>query len=392
MLVAAVYRPPHAPFVAGTSFIRDLTTAMDCYKHKIIIGDFNADEFTSKADFSFINNFIRENSLQIIPYGNTFHHKNGDSALDLCFVDKFDKVDSFSKTEQPFVNGHDLISISIKIKPFTVKSKFIYTRDLNKLKKSNVLTQLNNIDWSKLLIDAPVDKLLDEFYDKYFKIIDAIAPIRKVKVNNCNKGPWINDVIKNLQHQTKIAYIDFSRNKTDQNYKNWKYLQCETVREINLAFEAYQRERILNCPGKDIHRELENLGLLKTKSTSVINHSAEELNLAFASVSNDSSVGPLYNVLTDISNMQQPDVEIFEFKPIDDTIVAKAVNSFTSNATGVDNLSIRLIKLTLGPILPFLTHLFNQSMKTMTYPSLFKKSIIVPINKVKIRRQRQSTD
>lgn len=55
----------------------------------------------------------------------TFHHKNGDSGLDLCFVDKFDEVGSFSKTEQSFVNSHDLIRISIKIKLFTVESKFI---------------------------------------------------------------------------------------------------------------------------------------------------------------------------------------------------------------------------------------------------------------------------
>lgn len=76
VLVAVVYRPPHAPFMTGTSFIQDLTTAMDGYKHKVIIGDFNADNNTNNADFAFIKNFVQENSLQIFPYGNTFHYKN----------------------------------------------------------------------------------------------------------------------------------------------------------------------------------------------------------------------------------------------------------------------------------------------------------------------------
>ena len=40
--------------MAGTSFIQDLTSAIDCYNHQIIIGDFNADILTNKADFTFV--------------------------------------------------------------------------------------------------------------------------------------------------------------------------------------------------------------------------------------------------------------------------------------------------------------------------------------------------
>lgn len=383
VLVAVVYRPPHAPFLTGTSFIRDLITAMDGHNHKVIIGDFNADEITNKADFTFIRNFVKENSLQMIPYGNTYHYKSGDSALDLCLIDKFDKIISFSKTDHPFVNGHDLIQISIGIKPFKVEPKFIYTRDYNKLKKSNVLDLLNNVDWSELLADESVDHMLENFYVKYFEIIDSISPVKKVKVNNVHKGPWIDNLIKNLQYKTRHAYLDFVRNKTDYNYKKWKDLQYETAHKTELAYEAYQRFRILQTPSKDIHKELQNLGLIGKKSTSVINHTCEELNLAFAAVSNDDSIEPLDKVLIEIMNMQQPDVPVFEFRPITDSVIIKAVNSFTSNAVGVDNLNIRLLKLTLPSLLPFLKHLFNTSINNYEYPITFKKSIIVPINKVK---------
>ena len=59
VLIAAVYRPPHSPFVVRTSFIQDLTSAMDGYNHKIIIGDFNADQLTNSVDYMFISNFVK---------------------------------------------------------------------------------------------------------------------------------------------------------------------------------------------------------------------------------------------------------------------------------------------------------------------------------------------
>lgn len=233
------------------------------------------------------------------------------------------------------------------------------------------------------MIDESVDHLLNVFYEKFVEIIDLISPIKKVKVNNMNRGPWINSNIKNMQYQTRVAYKNFSKYKSDNNYKTWKDLQFRTAHEIDSAFEAYQREQILKCPSKDLHKELQNLGLMTKKSTSVINHTYDELNSAFASVSNDDNVEPLDNVLNELANIQQPDVPLFEFQPVTDVMIIKAVNSFTSNAVGVDNLSIKLLKLTLVSILPFLRHLFNQSIKTNKYPAIFKKSIVVPINKVK---------
>ena len=71
--VAVVYRPPLVPFIQGTDFIDKITTFMDDYSTKILVGDFNADQLCSSADTAFVHRYIDDNGLHNIPYGSTYH-------------------------------------------------------------------------------------------------------------------------------------------------------------------------------------------------------------------------------------------------------------------------------------------------------------------------------
>lgn len=328
--------------------------------------------------------FAQKTVCKMIPYGNTFHYGTGDSALDLCMTDKSQKIISFKKTDAPFINGHDLIQITIDVKPFKVKPKFIHTRDYNKLKKSNYITRLNSINWNELLKERSIDIVLDKFYSSVFEVIDSIAPIKKVKVNNCHRGPWITDLIKNLQLETKQSYLKFRRIRSDENYIAWKDSQRRLQIEIDCAFENYQRERILKCPSDQMHKELQNLGLITKNSDLNIKHCADELIVAFTDVSNDATIEPIEKVLTELNEIEQPDVLKFDFVPVTDAEIVRVVNSFTSNAVGIDGMSLRLIKLCLNPLLEFFKEFFNRSLTEKIYPRIFKKSIIIPVNKIKV--------
>ena len=64
----------------------------------------------------------------------------------------------------------------------------------------------------------------------------------------------------------------------------------------------------------------------------------------------------------------------------------KSVNSYlmsfdVTKASGSDGISARMLKETAMHISPSLTRIFNLSVKTGTFPSLWKKSNIVPIPK-----------
>ena len=113
IFVGVVYRPPHAPFMRGTNFIPDLVDHMHNYSSKIIMGDFNSDPRSNHSDAEFLSNFVAENSLFSIPLGTTYHRENVDSELDLCMVDSNDIVCDFWKSDVPFSDGHDMITVTI---------------------------------------------------------------------------------------------------------------------------------------------------------------------------------------------------------------------------------------------------------------------------------------
>lgn len=115
LFVAVVYRPPHAPFLRKTVFINKICSFMHSYSTKVILGYFNADQLSSSDAANFIYGFIDENELQNIPYGATHHTPTSDTQLDLCMVDQENALRCHSKSDTPFVNGHDLISATINI-------------------------------------------------------------------------------------------------------------------------------------------------------------------------------------------------------------------------------------------------------------------------------------
>jgi hypothetical protein len=60
----------------------------------------------------------------------------------------------------------------------------------------------------------------------------------------------------------------------------------------------------------------------------------------------------------------------FSFYCIDEVCVAAALGKITSNATGLDGISLVFIKLLLPLILPVLTELFNYILTSSTFSRL----------------------
>lgn len=73
--------------------------------------------------------------------------------------------------------------------------------------------------------------------------------------------------------------------------------------------------------------------------------------------------------------------EKFNFSYITPEDVTKALNRISTKAVGVDGINITLLKRIINIILPTVTHVFNASLMTSTYPTLWKQAIIRPLPK-----------
>ena len=72
----------------------------------------------------------------------------------------------------------------------------------------------------------------------------------------------------------------------------------------------------------------------------------------------------------------------FKFRPVSPEEVLKIVSNLKkSKSTGIDNIDTNTIKLVIKDIIPALTHVINLSLKTKTFPTIYKKSKIIPLLK-----------
>ena len=162
-----------------------------------------------------------------------------------------------------------------------------------------------------------------------------------------------------------------ARNKAKQQCRNAK------VKHFNDLFEQCDN-------GKDMWSVINSLGLGKNKSTSDLNLSPDELNKHFTSVSSVKYTEMVETIIPKYDKAEKThyDDRLY-FKYVTPEDIVSTVNSFESNATGVDLISVKFVRICLPLILPVLEHIFNFSMQNSCFPELWKMSNIRPVPKVK---------
>lgn len=87
------------------------------YKNIIITGNFNCNLLKDNSAAKHLKDFIFSSSLYLVKTKASFHSATCNSWLDAFIIDSKDKLLSFSKSDAPFINGHDLLRLSINLMP-----------------------------------------------------------------------------------------------------------------------------------------------------------------------------------------------------------------------------------------------------------------------------------
>ena len=377
--VAVVYRPPHAPFLKDTDFIDKITTHMHDYSTKIILGDFNADQLSLSDDAVFVRKFIAENGLQNVPFGATHHKPTSDTWLDLCLVDEQDRILDFSKTESPFINGHDLITATLALQtPKPSITSFTY-RDYNAISAESLNDFLSGLDWS-VAESAPLDECVSVLQSHVTSAINTLAPVKTVTPRK-NRHPWFTPEHRVLIQERDRLYKRFRRSRTGYDLLVYREARDLAHRAIEEARNNYYHLRLstLTDP-KDIWRELEHLGITGPKKSITSSFSNDQLNAHFRSVSYDPAIASVFDFLSTLTSSNNAECFIFREFQISD--ICDAVNHFSTQARGPDGIPQRVIQLALPFLAPIICKVFNQSLREACFPQLWKKSSVIALNKV----------
>ena len=234
--------------------------------------------------------------------------------------------------------------------------------------------------------------MTEVFTESINSTLASYIPNRIVKF--CDKDPpWISPHIKTAIKRKQKVYRDFcKRGRRKQDSSHAERIRNETSKMNLNAKEEYFKKlgRKLSDPNEGIKSYWATLNRLINKKESINIPPLLESGLF---ITNEQTKANLLNEFfaKQCCNIQTGS-SLPEFRPRCDSVienveidrqkVLKLIRSRDpSKAQGCDNISIAMIKLCDSTIVEPLSMIFEKSLITGQYPSLWKKANITPVHK-----------
>ncbi|XP_059050491.1 uncharacterized protein LOC131845444 [Achroia grisella] len=215
----------------------------------------------------------------------------------------------------------------------------------------------------------------------FYNYIYRHAPIRPIRVKHL-PAPWLTKEIKDIQIIKNKAKSKF---KSDPDKYRDQYIKARN--HCNKVCREAQRRHIHKSvengnPAK-VWKFLKSLGVGKDRNpiSNSFNVNIDNLNRHFSSsfvINNNMKT----NTLNLLSTTPTPDYPSFKFNLVTNCDVEKSLLSINSDAMGTDGVGRTMVHLILDIILPTISTIFNNSLSSSFFPSIWKDAHIIPLPKI----------
>ncbi|KAK3915830.1 RNA-directed DNA polymerase from mobile element jockey, partial [Frankliniella fusca] len=382
ILFACIYRPPKAGHLS--LFQEELFELCTEYENVFVTGDVNA-HFGSKKpcdllDSSAIHHLLEICNLHRVPFGPTYHAGTVNSSLDMIATNCIDKLVDFIQIPVCGLSAHDLIYASFMLNVPKFKKKTVTHRDFSGFDVSVVQRDILAAPWEGMFTCVDIDEKVEMFNGILLKIYDEHAPFKSFVCKHQPK-PWVTQEIVSVIKQRDMAYKRYRRSRTQCDLVVYKSLR-NTVNRIRRDAKMKYALTVFNSSKspKDLWQSLKNLDITGKSHPPCNFPPADELNEHYASVvcADPEAVEDKINYYNMLPALVE---EKFYFADVTPSDLIKAVKTVSSNAIGVDNVSIKMLKSCIVELSPPILHLFNYSLQSGCFPQLWKIARVKPIPK-----------
>lgn len=310
--------------------------------------------------------------MQSLGVEPTFFFNEGCSQLDLILTNSISRVLLFNQVDVPAFSNHDLLFASLDFNS-SVESNVIQYRDYNNINANDLRNAFNLCDWTYFYSQNDSDILARFLSTTISDLHDQYVPY-KIITSKYNVNPWFNNNIAKAIVDRDLAYRQWKISNDGMHRNLFKRLRNKVTSLIHNAKKQYYSTQLNpDLSPKLLWKRLKTIGVGKSCSTNVNNYSQNDINEYFVS-----------NYLMSENNcpfFPYAQQRSFNFEEISAVDVVNAVYEITSNAVGLDNISPRFLKVILPLCIDQVTFLFNNIIRTHTFPSSWKYSKIIPIKK-----------
>ena len=236
-------------------------------------------------------------------------------------------------------------------------------------------------DFEAAIINEDVNKAALTLQTILQDSLNKYAPEKTIAMYP-NYAPWVTVELRNqLKKRNKMRYTAM-KTKTSKDWKLYQHQRNQVTYKLRQAKIHYNKEKFTKCGSnvKEVWSLAKKLtAKMNQKCTATTKSELNKINKFFSqvgtSIKNKTHTETNYEAIK-----QQP--QTFKFVNITTIDTIKAVGLLPNwKAPGFDGINGFVIKSALPAIAVPLTKLINLSLKTSTFPTCFKNTIVSPIPK-----------
>lgn len=382
-LLIAVFYSPSLLIDYFTTLDNLLNNLRPIYDHIILLGDFNTCLIKNDHRSNKLFDIISSVNLHILPLSPTHHFPNATpSLLDLMIVSHPERVSVHGQLPACF-SYHDLIFLSYKVRTAKRRKAYVMRRCYRNLNLELLKSDVNSIDWSSVTDCSDINNKVFNFNNIILGLYNKHAPIKRTKLKH-DPAPWITDDIKNFMRKRDKANRHYRKFPTVENLAIYKLLRNRCNQMCRHAKRRYIHETIVSSKSDStkVWHLLRSLGVGGSTAPNVCSVDLNDLNAHFSCppvvLDNVSKASTIAN----LAAKPLPLCPVFNFDPVNESDVKKHVLSISSAAIGSDGVCSRMILPILSELLPILTHIFNFSLSSSSFPAAWKMAYVIPHPKI----------
>ena len=407
VLIGLVYRSPSQRAAQRKRYIKDLQECVRRVQSKcrnsdsiFIYGDFNCHNQQwwdgDKTDPGGKDLLARFSDLYLTQLVSepTRVEGNARSCLDLFFTDSPGLVSKLDVKCPIGGTDHGTIVSTIDIKTTVDDPPITSTWLYHQCDPIALNSALENYDWGFLTArNVDTSTLCTRFTDTYLEIIREYIPL---KINRPNKGdqPWFNNTIRAAIKNKEKLYKVFKRTGNAIDSQRYRAKSAEVTQLVKQAKTDYENNLYNNLdsepPTSHNYWKLIKKFLGKRFHSEKISAIKNPLNGYYACNSKDKSeifldvLTKKYNVPANLPTPNFPNrtvARIADVSTTPDEIESILSNLDVGKASGPDEITNRMLKLTAPSISKPISTLINAIFRKSSFPSTWKMGHIVPIFK-----------
>lgn len=381
--LGTAYRPPWLNVDTFLDALSDSITSFAIHDYIVLLGDFNINllnkqESSSKKLLGFLHYM---HLTQYVQHPTHFtEYSETETLIDVICCNK--PVSNVTVDHIPDLSSHAFLTCQLNIKKYKPAPKIIWYRPIKDINLIDFNNMINSIIWEELRMGC-VNDMVTKFNDCILNIFEIYAPLKSVYIKE-RTYPWITSNIKEMMRLRDEAHAKYRRTKLDSHKKYYKDLK--SLVNVSLYHEqaAYYQQHInanINNPRKLWKNIKNNLVDFKEKDTELPPHLADPslINSHFLDIPGNNNVDQSYISYLESNRFG---TSIFNLRPVSMTTIANIIKSITTNASGIDGISLDMVLLTLPGTLSLITSIVNESLHTGVFPELWKIATVRPIPKV----------